>query len=97
MLNLPAVEILCSIDDNPGKRSAKIDELVHHEGYDAGGKDIVLHVGVPRGPETFSDIEMSIVFGNLVILAPVRRGRRGKEVCGIPEKRREKISVSEAS
>jgi len=50
LLNLVSPKPRDHINDNPGKRPAEIDGLVHDKGHDASGKNIVLHVGVPRQP-----------------------------------------------
>jgi hypothetical protein len=47
VLNLVFVEIWDAIDDNPGKTPAKVYHLMHNKAHNAGGNDIVLHVGIP--------------------------------------------------
>ena len=37
-------------DDDPWEGAAEVDHLVHDEGHDASGEDIVLHIGVPSSP-----------------------------------------------
>ena len=49
---------------------------MHEEGHDSRREDIILHVGVPRSPHSLEDIEVDIVLGYLVELAPVSFGRR---------------------
>ncbi|EFE44044.1 hypothetical protein TRV_01172 [Trichophyton verrucosum HKI 0517] len=49
-----------TVDDHPGKRAAKVDDLVHGKGHDAGGEDVVLHVGVPGRPHLLEDIELGV-------------------------------------
>lgn len=44
---------------------------MHHKGHDTGSQDIVLHVGVPGSPQALSDVELNIVLGDLIKLAPV--------------------------
>lgn len=46
-LNLVLVEIGDAVDYDPRKTSAEVNNLVHDEGHDAGGEDIILHVCVP--------------------------------------------------
>lgn len=46
-LDLVFVEVGHAVDDYPGEGTAEVDELVHGEGHDAGGEDVVLHVCVP--------------------------------------------------
>jgi hypothetical protein len=74
ILDLVAVEVWYPIDDDPRKGATKVDDLVHDEGHDTGGEDIVLHVGIPGGPETLGGIEMRIVLGDLFVLVPVGDG-----------------------
>jgi hypothetical protein len=74
LLNLVLVEIGNAIDDHPGERATKVDELVHQEGHDAGGEHIVANVGVPRHPQLLKVIEVYIVLGHLFELVPVRVG-----------------------
>ncbi|EFE35075.1 uncharacterized protein ARB_06031 [Trichophyton benhamiae CBS 112371] len=59
-----------TVDDHPGKRAAKVDDLVHGKGHDAGGEDVVLHVGVPGRPHLLEDIELGVVCGRLLELGP---------------------------
>lgn len=54
---------------------------MHGKGHDAGGQDIVLHPSIPCRPESLCHIQLSIVFRDLVELAPV--GARGQH-SGIP-------------
>lgn len=49
-LNLPASEVWDKVDDDPGKRAAKVDGFVEDEAHDACREDIILHVGVPCKP-----------------------------------------------
>lgn len=83
VLNFVLPEETKSVDENPWKRSAKVYDFVHHEGHDTGCEDIVLHVGVPGGPESLENIEMDIILGDFFELAPVCLGCRG-EKSGIP-------------
>lgn len=46
-LDLVFVEVGDAVDDYPGEGTAEVDELVHDEGHDARGEDVVLHVCVP--------------------------------------------------
>ena len=46
-LNLVLVEVGDLADYDPGNAAAEVDDLVHDEGHDSGGEDIVLHVRVP--------------------------------------------------
>ena len=50
-MNLVFVEVGYPVNDDPGQGAAKVDYFVHDEGHDAGGKNIVLHEGVPGEPE----------------------------------------------
>ena len=49
---------------------------MHQERHDACGEDIVLHVGIPRCPQTLENIQMHIVLGHFVELTPVSVRRR---------------------
>lgn len=55
------MEIRYLVHDDKGEGAAKIDKLMHSEGHDAGGKDIVLHVGIPGCPQTLSEVKVDIV------------------------------------
>ena len=69
------------VDKDPWQRPAKINQLVHSERHDASSQNIILHPGIPCGPESLGNVEMGIVFGYIFKLAPVSaRGQRG----GIP-------------
>lgn len=63
-LDLVFFEVGHHVDYDPGQRATKVYDLMHHKGHDSRGKDIVLHVRVPRSPETLEDIEVDIVFGD---------------------------------
>lgn len=56
-LDLVLVESWHAIDQDPRERASKVDSLVHGKGHDSRGKDIVLHISVPRSPETLKDVE----------------------------------------
>lgn len=74
VLNFVFVEETQSIDEDPRKGATKVNELVHGEGHDTGSKDIILHPGVPSRPQSLGDIQIGIVFCDLIILAPVGGG-----------------------
>ena len=44
---------------------------MHYKGHDARSKDIILHEGVPSCPQPLEHVEVDIVFGDVVELAPV--------------------------
>ena len=44
---------------------------MHGEGQDAGGEHVVAHVRIPRGPHPLEEVEVHIVFGYLIKLAPI--------------------------
>ena len=50
VLDLVFVQEGEAVNDDPGQRAAKVNNLMHDKGHDAGGKDIVLHEGVPCRP-----------------------------------------------
>jgi hypothetical protein len=54
---------------------------MHDKGHDAGGEHVVLHVRVPRCPHLLRVVELHIVFGDFLELAPVGV-RRGREEAG---------------
>ncbi len=70
-MNLVLIEVTYVVDNDPGQGAAKVDDFVHQKRHDASSEDIVLYVGVPRSPQALEDIEMDIVFGDLIELAPV--------------------------
>lgn len=83
VLNLVLFEETKSVDKNPRESSAEVHDFVHHERHNASCEDIVLHKGIPGDPQSLKDIEVNIVFGDLLEMAPVRlRGRRKQG--GIP-------------
>ena len=55
---------------------------MHQKRHDARRKHIVLHVGIPSRPQTLEDVEMNVVFRDVVELTPVgilwseEKGRR---------------------
>lgn len=55
---------------------------MHDEGQDSRCQDIVLHESIPCGPQAFKHIEVHIVLGYLVELAPVGIRRRVEEAGG---------------
>lgn len=83
ILDLVLSEKTKSVDNDPRERSAEVHEFVHHERHDTGCEDIVLHEGVPGFPQSLEDIEVHIVLGDLLEVAPVRLRRRRKQG-GIP-------------
>lgn len=71
ILDLVLVEVRYLVDEKPRQGTAKVYDFVHDEGHDSSGEYIVLHKGIPGRPETLKDVEMDIVLGNLVELAPI--------------------------
>ena len=58
---------------------------MHKERHDARCEDVILHVCIPSCPHALEDIEMDIIFRDLVELTPVRVGRGIKEGgCRVP-------------
>lgn len=78
VLDLVSLEETETVDEDPGQRTTEVDEFVHGEGHDAGGQNIVLHPGIPGGPELLGHIELAVQFRDFLVLAPV--GARGQ--CG---------------
>lgn len=60
-LDLISAEVGDLVHDHERYTPTKVDKLVHCEGHDAGGEDVVLHVGVPRCPRLFEHIEVDII------------------------------------
>lgn len=86
LLDLVSIEIGYHSEYYPWQRAAEIHGLVHGEGHDAGGENVVLHIRIPGHPQALKVVELHIVFGDLLEAAPVCRGRRGKRVVdgGVP-------------
>lgn len=55
-LDLVLVEIWDLVHDHERQTATEINHLVHNEGHDSGGQDVVLHVGIPGGPRLLEDI-----------------------------------------
>lgn len=66
VLDLVLVEGGYGVDNDPGQTAAKVDNLVHHEGHDAGGEGVILHEQIPRGPETLCHAELDMDLGHLL-------------------------------
>lgn len=71
VLNLVLVEVGNTVDNDPGKRAAEVDEFVHHEGHDTSGEHVVANVRIPGHPQFLKVVEVNIVLRNLVELVPV--------------------------
>lgn len=67
-------EIWDLVHDHKRDAAAKVHNFMHHEGHDAGGEDIVLHVRVPCSPSPFEDIKVDIVLRNVVEVIAVGYG-----------------------
>jgi hypothetical protein len=74
-LDLVFVEVWDEAYDNPGKRTAEVDNLVHHEGHDTGRQSVILNVGIPCSPEELQGIEFLVILADLIVVAPERVGR----------------------
>ena len=61
-MNLVLVERRHTVDDHPRQRTTKVDELVHEEGHDARGEDVVADERIPRRPQALEVVELDIVF-----------------------------------
>ena len=44
---------------------------MHHERQDTRGQNIILHVGIPCRPQALEDVEVNVVSGDIIELAPV--------------------------
>ena len=65
-LDLVLGEVRDVVEEDEGKGSAEVDDLVHGEGHYASGEDVVSHVGVPGGPGAFEDIEVGVIEGDIL-------------------------------
>jgi hypothetical protein len=61
ILNLVFVEVRDHVDNDPWQRATEVYELVHDKGHYTSGKNIVLHIRVPRRPQSLKEIEVHIV------------------------------------
>lgn len=87
-LNLVSIKETQAINEDPRKRAAEVEQLVDGEGHDAGGQDIILYPRIPCDPQSLCHAEVSIRFGDILILAPIGAGgHHGR----IP--RREKVNM----
>lgn len=66
VLDLVLVEGGYGVNYDPGQTATKVDDLVHHEGHDAGGEGVILHVQIPRGPEALCDAKLDMDLGHLL-------------------------------
>jgi len=58
---------------------------MHHERHDASCQDVILHIGIPGGPESLRNVKVNIIFGNLIELAPERFWGDREQGCGVPD------------
>lgn len=65
-LDLVLTEIRDLVHQDKRKGAAEVNDFVEDEGHDAGGEDIVLHIGVPCGPCLFKDVEVDIILRDIV-------------------------------
>ena len=79
VLYLKFVEVVDAVNHHPRKGTAKVDDLVHRKGQNARRENIILHVRVPGSPHALEDVEVDVILGNFVELAPVGVRRRGQE------------------
>ena len=82
ILDLVFIKEAESINDDPGKRAAEVNDLVHYKRHDPGGEDIVLHISVPCCPHALKNIKVHVVLGDLVELGPISVWARCKERTG---------------
>lgn len=52
---------------------------MHYERQDASGEHIVLHICIPGCPQPLQEVEVDIVLGNVLELAPVGLLGRGEQ------------------
>lgn len=87
ILDLVFVEVWYAVDNHPWKRTPKVYDLMHHKGHDPSSQNIVLQVRIPGSPHTLQEVQVHIVFGNLIELAPIsiwRRTEKGRGRVPIP-------------
>lgn len=87
LLNLPSTKIGDRVDYDPRQTATKVNNLVHDEGHDARGEDVVLHPQVPGCPKALEGVELDIVPVDVVEdaeVALVRGGLVGKHDSGVP-------------
>jgi hypothetical protein len=86
VLELVSVEERYAVDDDPGKRASKVEELVDDKGHDSCRQDIVAHPCVPGHPHLLEVVELHVVLGDLLKGAPVRvlRHWRQEGGCVVP-------------
>ena len=73
-LNLVSIKETQAINEDPRKRAAEVEQLVDGEGHDAGGQDIILHPRIPCDPQSLCHSQVGVVFGDILILAPIGAG-----------------------
>lgn len=90
ILNLVLVEVGNKVDDDPRQGTAKVDNLVHNKGHDAGGENVVVHPDVVGEPHALKVVERDIVLGDFVEIGPVATvgGQQGRLIgdCCVPER-----------
>lgn len=74
VLDLVFVESGDTVDNDPRQRTTKVDNLVHQERHDSSCENVVLHKGIPSSPQALEGVEMDIVGGYFIVLAPERVG-----------------------
>ena len=67
------------VEEDKGDGAPEVNDFVHSEGHYPSREDVVGHVGVPRSPGTFEDVEMHIVVRDIVKVVGV--GGRGEGEC----------------
>lgn len=75
ILNLVFVKVPNAVDDHPWNSAPEVDHLMHHKGHDARSKDIILHRRIPGCPQALEDVQVYIIFGDLVKMGQVGRRR----------------------
>ncbi len=78
---LPEVRNL--VHDHERYAAAEVNQLVQDERHDPGGENVILHIGIPRSPCLFENVEVDIVLRDVVKVVGI--GDRGGEG-GIPER-----------
>ena len=100
VLDLVPIKVRNAVDNNPRQTPSKINHFMHRKAHNASGKNIVLHVNIPRQPEAFEVVKGDIILGNFFELAPVRvligEGVRRRRISGCRSVARNKEAKDES-
>lgn len=83
-LNLVLPEETKGVDDHPWQGATEINNFMHGKGHDTRCKHIILHVRIPSGPQPLQKVQIGIVLGNLLKLAPICGGCGSRKCRRVP-------------